>query len=198
MAGRGKISLGTVSRYIATCSTFMMRWLSKFKKRRRHGMDYSQIICSSFFDSFPAALGLASDFWRVAVVGAVAAKLGEEEVAVFNTSYRIMWIVLIMVSALSSAAGIKTSMRLGRLDHHGAKQAGEVGIIMAALVLAVVGFLIVWKIRWFGLIFTSDERFLELFEQAPKTICMKTRSFCSAFLFNGWKFHYHLSNLLKI
>ena len=40
---------------------------------------------------FPAALGMASDFWRVAVIGAVAAKLGEEQVAVFNTSYRIMW-----------------------------------------------------------------------------------------------------------
>jgi MATE family multidrug resistance protein len=37
---------------------------------------------------FPAALSSASDFWRVAVIGAVAAKLGEEEVAVFNTSYR--------------------------------------------------------------------------------------------------------------
>lgn len=37
---------------------------------------------------FPAALSSASDFWRVAVIGVVAAKLGEEEVAVFNTSYR--------------------------------------------------------------------------------------------------------------
>jgi Na+-driven multidrug efflux pump len=37
---------------------------------------------------FPAALSSASDFWRVAVIGAIAAKLGEEEVAVFNTSYR--------------------------------------------------------------------------------------------------------------
>ena len=36
----------------------------------------------------PAALASASDFWRVAVIGAIAAKLGEEEVAVFNTSYR--------------------------------------------------------------------------------------------------------------
>jgi MATE family multidrug resistance protein len=36
----------------------------------------------------PAALSSASDFWRVAVIGAIAAKLGEEEVAVFNTSYR--------------------------------------------------------------------------------------------------------------
>jgi Na+-driven multidrug efflux pump len=37
---------------------------------------------------FPAAMSSASDFWRVAVIGTIAAKLGEEEVAVFNTSYR--------------------------------------------------------------------------------------------------------------
>lgn len=37
---------------------------------------------------FPAALSSASDFWRVAVIGIVAADIGEEEVAVFNTSYR--------------------------------------------------------------------------------------------------------------
>lgn len=44
-----------------------------------------KIFCDLYF---PAALSSASDFWRVAVIGAVAAKLGEEEVAVFNTSYR--------------------------------------------------------------------------------------------------------------
>ena len=37
---------------------------------------------------FPAALSSASDFWRVAVIGTFAALMGEEQVAVFNTSYR--------------------------------------------------------------------------------------------------------------
>jgi MATE family multidrug resistance protein len=46
-----------------------------------------KIFCELYF---PAALASASDFWRVAVIGAVAAKLGEEEVAVFNTSYRFV------------------------------------------------------------------------------------------------------------
>ena len=82
---------------------------------------------------FPAAFGMASDFWRVAVIGAIAADLGELEVAVFNTSYRIMWIVLIMVNALSSAAGIKMSQRLGDMNPKGAKQAGEVGILLSFL-----------------------------------------------------------------
>lgn len=113
----------------------------------------------------PAALGTASDFWRVAVIGYVAAKLGVVEVAVFNTSYRIMWIVLIMVMALSSASGIKTSRRLGRMNHVGAKQAGWVGIYMAALVLVIIGSLVYCQIRVFGRIFTEDEEFLDLFEE---------------------------------
>jgi len=114
----------------------------------------------------PAALGSASDFWRVAVIGTVAAKLGSVEVAVFNTSYRIMWIVLIMVSALATAAGIKTSRRLGRLDHGGAKQAGWLGIILSALILLFVGSFVYWKIRLFGRIFTEDEEFLTMFDEA--------------------------------
>jgi len=133
--------------------------------------DRMHVFCDLYF---PAALGMASDFWRVAVVGAMAAKLGEQEVAVFNTSYRIMWIVLIVVNALSSAAGIKMSMRLGRMDHEGAKQAGEVGIAMSAMVLAVIGVAVLGKVRWFGRIFTNDAAFLDLFEETriPFTITL--------------------------
>lgn len=113
----------------------------------------------------PSALSSASDFWRVAVIGVIAARLGTLEVAVFNTGYRIMWIILIMVNALSSASGIKVSTRLGKLDCLGAKQAGYVGIAMTALILSCIGFFIVWKIQWFGRVFTNDEEFLELFEE---------------------------------
>ena len=109
----------------------------------------------------PAALGGASDFWRVAVIGAVAAKLGDIEVAVFNT-----WIVLILVNALSTAPGMKTSQRLGKMDDVGAKQAGWVGIYMSAAILLVIGFFVLWQTRAFGLIFTDDEVFLEMFYDA--------------------------------
>lgn len=134
------------------------------------GWSWSEITlerCKTFCGLyFPAALGMASDFWRVAVIGAVAAKLGEEEVAVFNTSYRIMWIVLTMVNAMSSAAGINISIRLGKLDAAGAKQAGHVGAGMSLLFLVLVFGLVVWKIRALGMIFTQDEAFLDLFEES--------------------------------
>lgn len=121
---------------------------------------------------------MASDFWRVAVVGAIAASLGELEVAVFNTSYRIMWIVLIMVNAFSSAAGIKMSQRLGNMDPKGAKQAGEVGILLSFLVLTAIIGGVYLEARAFGLIFTHDEEFLELFEGTRLPFC------CTLFLMN--------------
>jgi len=55
--------------------------------------------------------------------------------------------------------------RLGKLDCKGAKQAGYVGIGMTAIMLSCIGFFIVWKIRWFGQVFTNDEEFLRLFEE---------------------------------
>jgi MatE len=117
-------------------------------------------------------LGLASDFWRVAVIGAIAASLGEEEVAIFNTSYRIMWIVLILVMALAGASGINMTMRLGRLDHKGAKQAGYIGCGMASGFCALVGLIVWFQIGAFGKIFTNDEVFLRLLAEAKTPFCI--------------------------
>ena len=123
---------------------------------------------------FPAALSSSSDFWRVAVIGTVAASLGEVEVAVFNTAYRIMWIALIFVVSISAAASINMSIRLGKMDPNGAKQAGEVSIGMAVFMLLFLVSFILIRNRWFGLIFTSDEEFLELFAECaiPFTVSL--------------------------
>ena len=123
---------------------------------------------------FPAAMSLASDFWRVAAIGSVAANLGEAEVAVFNTAYRIMWIALIFVGALSRAASVNMSIRLGKNDPFGARQAGYVGIGMSAAALVVLGGFVLFRSRWFAVIFTSDEEFLRLFEECsvPFTVTL--------------------------
>jgi Na+-driven multidrug efflux pump len=125
------------------------------------------------FNAFPFTL-LTIVFLLIKSVGAIAAKLGEEEVAVFNTSYRIMWIVLIMVIAMSGASGINMSIRLGRLDHVGAKQAGYVGVSLAGLVCLVISLAVVTHVRYFGMIFTNDQVFLDLFEETrwPFTCCL--------------------------
>lgn len=112
---------------------------------------------------FPAALSTSSDFWRVAVIGTIAAALGEVEVAVFNTAYRIMWIALIFTVSVARAATTNMSIRLGQMDPYGAKQAGYVSIGVAALMLILLGCLVLCFNRMFGLIFTNDEDFLEKF-----------------------------------
>ena len=123
---------------------------------------------------FPAALSTSSDFWRVAVIGTIAAAFGEAEVAVFNTAYRIMWIALIFTYSIANAAGINMSIRLGKMDPYGAKQMAEVSIGMATIMLFGLGGLILYFNRWFGLIFTSDEEFLSLFHECrwPFTISL--------------------------
>jgi len=100
--------------------------------------------------------------------------MGEAEVGIFNTAYRIMWMALMFVVALSGAASINMSIRLGKMDPYGAKQAGHVGIGMAFVSLFILGCLILCRNRWFGLIFTSDEELLALFKECsiPFTISL--------------------------
>ena len=113
---------------------------------------------------FPAALGAASDYWRMGVVGTIAAGLGELEVGVFNTSYRVMWIVLTLVNAIANAGGIKLSLRLGGGNASGAKQAGRVIFTVALTTLIVISVLVVLNARLLGMIFTQDAAFLDMFE----------------------------------
>jgi Na+-driven multidrug efflux pump len=77
-----------------------------------------------------------------------------------------MWIVLVLVMALSGASGINMSIRLGRLDHKGAKQAGYVGICMSTTVCFAISIAVWFKVRYFGMIFSNDTVFLDLFEDA--------------------------------
>lgn len=168
---------------IVTYVSFFVMWFVYCKVQKLHldcwdGWDYSAITWErirTFCDLYvPAALGAASDFWRVAVIGTIAAKLGDLEVAIFNTSYRIMWIVLILISAIAGAASIKTTTRLGKMDPKGAKQASYVGIGMGVVFLVIIGLWMVSQIRIFGRIFTNDEDFLAKFEEAkwPFTVTL--------------------------
>jgi len=55
----------------------------------------------------PAALSIASDFWRMSAVGAFAASLSTLDLAVFTASYRVMWISLVLTGSLTGGVGIK-------------------------------------------------------------------------------------------
>ena len=72
---------------------------------------------------------------------------------------------MILSMALSGASGINMSLRLGRLDYLGAKQAGYVGIVMAGGVVLLISAFVFFRMRLFGQIFTNDPIFLEMFEE---------------------------------
>jgi len=113
---------------------------------------------------FPATFSLASDFWRMAAVGTIAAKLGEEEVGLFNMSYRIIWIVLTMIIAIASSASIKIGTKLGNNDPCGARLSAYIGIFLSFAILFVLSIFLSFNIRLFGKIFTNDPVFLDLLD----------------------------------
>ena len=149
---------------------FYYIWLEQLHLPCWPGWKFSEITWErmwAFMDLyFPSALSAASDYWRVAIIGLLAASMGEVEVAVYNTSYRIIWITLTLTMALSAASGINISLRLGQMDPIGAKQAGFVCVGLTSLVSLILSCLIFVRSRWFGMIFTTDADFLDLFEEA--------------------------------
>jgi Na+-driven multidrug efflux pump len=77
-----------------------------------------------------------------------------------------MWIALIVIGSLASASSINMTIRLGKMNPEGARQAGYVGIALSAAILILLGGVILAKSRMFARIFTEDELFLDLFEEA--------------------------------
>ena len=79
----------------------------------------------------------ASDYWRVTAIGAVAATFSEADVAVFSSSYRVMWIVSILASALASAMSIRLNVCLGANQPINSKFVAAVGVSLIATVIGV-------------------------------------------------------------
>lgn len=113
---------------------------------------------------FPAALSIGSDFWRVAVIGAIASSIGQDELAVFNASYRICWMALTFLGALAGGVGIQLNVALGKGSTADAKRAAWVGTGMAIAVLAALAVLILCIPRTLAQIFSNDPAVLDLFQ----------------------------------
>merc|ERR1712147_198821 len=113
----------------------------------------------------PAALSIASDFWRVAAIGAVAATLSKDDLGVFNASYSIMWIFLTFIGSLGGAVSTKLGIRLGADDAAGAKRGVYVGLGLALAILVALALVVVAIPRELGSIFTSDPTLLDVFEK---------------------------------
>ena len=112
----------------------------------------------------PAALSIGSDFWRVTVIGAIASNLGPDDLAVFNSSYRICWMALTFLGALAGAVATQLSIAVGKGSTTDAKRSAWVGTSMALFILVVTGLVIVCIPRSLARIFSEDPAVLDLFE----------------------------------
>jgi Na+-driven multidrug efflux pump len=77
-----------------------------------------------------------------------------------------MWIALIVIGSLASASSINMTLRLGKMNPYGARQAGYVGIALSAAILVLLGNFVLVKSRLVARIFTEDEFFLDMFQEA--------------------------------
>lgn len=115
---------------------------------------------------YPAALAGASDWWRVSAIGVVAVSFNDHaSLAVFNSSYRIAWMSLIVVGSIGSAMGVLLGQQLGKGDFNHAKRITWRCVVLACiviLVLASIFFAIPGKI---AMIFSSDPEVVELYEE---------------------------------
>jgi len=112
----------------------------------------------------PAALSIASDFWRVAAIGVVAATLGDVDLAVFNSSYRILWMCLILIGSFAGALSIKLGTAFGAGKVRTAKETAAVATIVTVATLAGLSVLVVSFPRYLAAIFSSDLEIQDRFE----------------------------------
>ena len=131
-------------------------WFSLKEVTRARVVTYAKLYV-------PAAIAIASDFWRVSAIGAIAATLSNDDLGVFNASYRIMWIVLTATGSLGAAMSTKLAMRLGQGDAVNARRGVLVGIAAAFALLVALASVVALIPRQLGSIFTNDAVLLDKF-----------------------------------
>lgn len=119
----------------------------------------------------PSALSISSDFWRMAVMGVMSATIGDDEVGVFNVSYRVMWLSLIFVGSVAQAVGVLMSNSVGANNVPEAKRACVIGGVLCGIVLAVVSVVVILYPRIIFSIFTEDPFMLQLFGDSASPFC---------------------------
>ena len=122
----------------------------------------------------PAALSIASDFWRMSLVGAFAASLSSTDLAVFTTSYRLMWISLTLAGSLSAAIGVLLAQHLGAGRVATAKRTLHLGIALAVGLLTLIGAGIVLAPRLLASIFSADDTVQSAMADARYSLALAT------------------------
>jgi len=114
----------------------------------------------------PSALAIASDFWRVTIIGVIAAKQGTLEVAVFNVAYRFLWICLMFSGALARAAGIKIAISIGNSSVAAAQSIARIGLALVTVGLVILSVVVALRPSDLASVFARDPTFIQRVEEA--------------------------------
>ena len=126
---------------------------------------------------FPAALASASDWWRVSAIGVVAVSFNDDtSLAVFNSSYRILWICLIFIGSIGGALGVKVANFLGAGEVERIKHTIVTALTIAAILLITFTSILLLFTAQAASIFTSDPDVIDKFKECalPLAITMLT------------------------
>mmetsp|Transcript_5263 Transcript_5263/g.8079 ORF Transcript_5263/g.8079 Transcript_5263/m.8079 type:complete len:519 (-) Transcript_5263:1698-3254(-) len=131
----------------------------------------SERVCRYLYLYIPTAFSLASDFWRMSVIGVFAAELGAMDLAVFTASYRILWLALTVVGAMSFAVRVRLSIFLGAADITSSMRSVKVGVLFTTGLLLTVTIAVYLLIDPLARVFSSDPEFIKTFVDARVSFC---------------------------
>jgi len=114
----------------------------------------------------PSALAIASDFWRVTVIGVIAANRGSLEVAVFNVAYRFLWICLMFSGAVARASGIRMAVSIGKAAIREAQYTAKIGLALVTAALLVLASVVFFWPAQLASIFAKDPTFIDRVAEA--------------------------------
>lgn len=117
----------------------------------------------------PGSLSMAESFWRMAIVGAVAAGLGDMQVAVFTVGYRIAWLSLSFTGAVVGATNVKIGLALGAGNVAAAKRSMRACFIIITVVLILLAAVVEFCPYSIARLFSSSEKVQGIFVESRRS-----------------------------
>jgi len=128
----------------------------------RDHVTYSR--CKEFMNYYwPVSSSIASDFLCLAVVGVLAGRQSSLNLAVFNSSYRILWMCLIFSGAVASATCIQVGAALGGGRVADAQHSLHVGLVTCIVILVCLTIPVVCAPNYIAMIFSDDQHIWDAF-----------------------------------
>jgi MATE family multidrug resistance protein len=118
----------------------------------------------------PAATTIVSDFLCLSAVGLLAARQSPLNLAVFNSSYRILWLCQIFSGALASAICIQVGMALGGSRISDAKHPIKVGMTICIGIIFFMSAVVLQYPVALARIFSNDEDILQEFSDSRRSL----------------------------